>query len=139
MKEAHIRETAELGKKASMELEILRQDVKRLEADLRTERERASRGEHVEAAQKKIASLEKELDGYRKVAEKKFDATMSERLQLEDRISELSALIGTYEEKSLRDTERIRDLEEQGGVGDIKSLEQGHFFLISSDHSRANS
>jgi DNA repair exonuclease SbcCD ATPase subunit len=131
LKESQMREVADVQKKDKHEIELLKQDLLQLESELRAERERARRGEHVEAAQKKIASLEKELDSYRQVAQKKFDVEMSERLQLEDRITELSALIGNYEERALQDAEKIRDLEEHqvGGV-DRRALEQGTLFLL---------
>lgn len=126
LKEMNVRDVSSVEKQKDREIVLLKHDLQTLEGELHAERERVRRGDHVEAAQNKIAALERELDGYRQMAQGKIDVGMSERLQLEDKVAELSGLIGTYEDKALRDAERIRELEgQQGGGGSKREIEQG--------------
>lgn len=113
LKEGTVREVADMEKRLGQEITLLKQEISTLESERQADMERARRGEHVEATQRKIETLEKELDRHRQLEQSKFGSQVTERVQLEEKIAELSLLIGTYEEQALQDAETIRDLQER--------------------------
>ena len=125
LREENVRQVAEVEKRLGQELSLVKQEVAGLESEVAAQMERSRRGEHVEATQRKIDSLEKELDRYRQLEQNKFGSLVTERLQEEEKITELSLLIGTYEERALRDAETIRTLQgHQTEVVDKTGLEE---------------